>query len=153
MPHVAMRAGMTKLYIWTSIASRAHPPTQAPNARRSRVESSEIHAKAPAFPAATEWVASALIAGISLKAGCPRWEREFSGRVVEASDAWCIRRQKRREFRTLSQRRGSQTAMAFERTRREPAHRCRRASGRDKSRRAPSDRAARLQRCRRFRVK
>src|SRR5438093_12377025 len=106
MPHVAMRAGMTKLYIWTSIASRAHPPTQAPNVRRFRDESSEIHANAPVLRADTECAASTLIVRISLKAGCLRWERESSGRVVEASDVWCTRRQKRPGFRTLFQRGG-----------------------------------------------
>src|SRR5437870_4283398 len=47
MPQVAIRAGIAKLNIWTSIASRAHPPTQAPNARLSRGARFETQANAP----------------------------------------------------------------------------------------------------------
>src|SRR5215468_7517787 len=42
-----MRAGITKLNICTSIASRAQPPTHAPNARFSRGARLDIQVNAP----------------------------------------------------------------------------------------------------------
>jgi len=61
MPHVAMSAGMTKLYIWTSIASSAHPPKHAPKARRSLGASPETHTNAPLLVTAIGCAALALI--------------------------------------------------------------------------------------------
>src|SRR5262245_28400037 len=46
------------------MASNAHPPTHAPNARRSLGSSSEIHAKAPRFALAIPSAASAFIVPI-----------------------------------------------------------------------------------------
>src|ERR1700694_1763149 len=48
MPQVAISVGITKLYIWTSIASRAQPPTHAPNVRRSLTVRPEIQPNTPA---------------------------------------------------------------------------------------------------------
>src|SRR6185312_4122709 len=49
-PHKAMTVGMTKLYIWTSKASSAQPPKQAPIVRRSLEFRSANHAIIGSLP-------------------------------------------------------------------------------------------------------